>query len=207
MTSLGMARRKSNATAATPGLAAMQRKGSLSVNQPTIINNPASLSVNLNSSATSTSFINTSASVSENSVKPLFKRCIDLIATLYSFPLFEFYLFPDGIDNYLVQSSDEALPTIAEPVEVLWHTFKLGASALFGAPLCVIYNELAATVNGAFLSPSDVSHLTVGNYPTKPCKENVYQFLTACAEMGIPLAKELSGISELYKDNTSGFMK
>ncbi|KAJ3141358.1 hypothetical protein HK100_007786 [Physocladia obscura] len=204
MTSLGITRRKSNATAATPGLTALQRKGSLSVNQPTIINNtPASLSASLSSSAPSASLTNTTATLPENpnSVKPLFKRCIDLIATLYSFPLFEFYLFPDGIENYLVQSSDDSLPTIAEPVEVLWHTFKLGA------PLCVIYNELAATVNGAFLSPSDVSHLIVGTYPTKPCKENVYQFLTACAEMGIPLSKELSGISELYKDNTSGFMK
>ncbi|KAJ3391495.1 hypothetical protein HDU84_005870 [Entophlyctis sp. JEL0112] len=136
------------------------------------------------------------------SSKPLFQRCIDLIATLYSFPLFEFYLFPDGVDAYLIPSLDEnSLPTIAEPVEVLWHTFKLGA------PLCVIYNELAATTTGAFLEPDDVSYVTPNHYPTMPCKDNLYKFVAACSEANIPQAKEVGGISDLYKDHTGGFMK
>ncbi|KAJ3354331.1 hypothetical protein HDU83_005486 [Entophlyctis luteolus] len=138
-----------------------------------------------------------------SAIKPLFQRCIDLIATLYSFPLFEYYLFPEGIDSYLVPSLDDsALPTLADPVELLWHTFKLGA------PLCVIYNELAATTTGTFLQPDDVSTVTPSYYPTIPCKDNLFKFVTACAnDLQIPLAKEMRGISDLYKDNTSGFMK
>ncbi|KAJ3063574.1 hypothetical protein HDU98_000604 [Podochytrium sp. JEL0797] len=141
-------------------------------------------------------------------LKPLFQRCIDLIATLYSFPLFEFYLFPDGLDAYLMaaplttSSDSQSLPAIADPVEVLWNCFKLGA------PLCVIYNELAATSTGSFLNPDDVSGIRPPFYPSKPCKDNLYKFITACrSEMNIPQALELSGVSELYKDDTAGFMK
>ncbi|KAJ3078056.1 hypothetical protein HK100_010845, partial [Physocladia obscura] len=142
-------------------------------------------------------FSNTSAGP-----KPLFQRCVDLIATLYSFPLFEFFLFPNGIDEYLVPSLDESqMPTIDNPIEILWHTFKLGA------PLCIVYNELATATSGKFLEPADISSVAPGNYPNIPCKDNLFRFVSACTEMNIPLAKELGGISELYKDNTAGFMK
>ncbi|KAJ3120164.1 hypothetical protein HK100_012911 [Physocladia obscura] len=134
--------------------------------------------------------------------KPLFQRCVDLIATLYSFPLFEFFLFPNGIDEYLVPSLDDSqMPTIDNPIDILWHTFKLGA------PLCIVYNELATATSGKFLEPADISTITPGNYPNIPCKDNLFRFVSACTEMQIPLAKELGGISELYKDNTAGFMK
>ncbi|ORY40088.1 hypothetical protein BCR33DRAFT_719503 [Rhizoclosmatium globosum] len=135
--------------------------------------------------------------------KPLFQRCVDLIATLYSFPLFEFYLFPDGVEAYLQQAEDpSALPAISDPVEVLWNCFKLGA------PLCVVYNELAAATTGSFLKPADVSTVRPPFYPTMPCKDNLYKFITACRqEMNMQLAAELGGVSELYKDDTAGFMK
>ncbi|KAI8829554.1 hypothetical protein BJ741DRAFT_622700 [Chytriomyces cf. hyalinus JEL632] len=140
---------------------------------------------------------------SSNDAKPLFQRCIHLIAQLYPFPLFEFYLFPDGIDAYMIPSMDGGLlPVIADPVDVLWNCFKLGA------PLCVIYNELAKTTTGVFLNVDDVSGIRAPFYPTKPCKDNLYKFITACrSEIKMPQAQELSGVSELYKDDTSGFMK
>ncbi|KAJ3031209.1 UNVERIFIED_CONTAM: hypothetical protein HDU68_005815 [Siphonaria sp. JEL0065] len=130
--------------------------------------------------------------------KPLFQRCIDLIGVLYSFPLFEFYLFPDGIAAYLNSEAQ-----IAEPVDVLWNCFKLGA------PLCVVFNELAATTTGAFLNPDDVSGIRAPFFPTKPCKDNLYRFINAChaEDLGLAAAKDLGGVSELYKDDTTGFMK
>ncbi|KAI9350264.1 hypothetical protein BDR26DRAFT_915184 [Obelidium mucronatum] len=131
------------------------------------------------------------------SVKPLFQRCLDLIATLYSFPLFEFYLFPDGLDAYVSNDAQ-----ITAPVDVLWNCFKLGA------PLCVVFNELAATTTGAFLNPDDVSGIRPPFFPTKPCKDNLYKFITACrTDANLPAAQELGGVSELYKDDTTGFMK
>ncbi|KAI8612116.1 Dbl homology domain-containing protein [Chytriomyces sp. MP71] len=138
-----------------------------------------------------------------NSTKPLFQRCIDLIAQLYPFPLFEFYLFPDGVDAYMIPAQDgSALPVIADPVDVLWNCFKLGA------PLCVVYNEISKTTTGVFLNVDDVSGIRAPFYPTKPCKDNLYKFITACrSELHLVQAQELSGVSELYKDDTAGFMK
>ncbi|KAJ3017791.1 UNVERIFIED_CONTAM: hypothetical protein HDU68_011481, partial [Siphonaria sp. JEL0065] len=133
---------------------------------------------------------------SEQKTKPLFKRCIDLIAALYTFPLFEFYLFPDGLDEYIYEGY------ITEPVDVLWNCFKLGA------PLCVVYNELAVTTTGEYLEPDDVFHIRPPLWPSKPCKANLYKFIAAChGNDSLPSAKDLGGVSELYKDEMDGFLK
>ncbi|KAJ3119199.1 hypothetical protein HK100_000427 [Physocladia obscura] len=131
--------------------------------------------------------------------KSLYQRCIDLLANLYSFPpLFEFFLSQNDL---IPDLSHFHLHTIADPLNILWHTFKLGA------PLCILYNELAFATTGKFLEPTSISAVTPGNYPKIPCKDNLYKFIAACTENNIPLAKEIGGISDLYKDNTHGFMK
>ncbi|KAJ3287299.1 hypothetical protein HDU79_005808 [Rhizoclosmatium sp. JEL0117] len=131
--------------------------------------------------------------------KSLYQRCMDLIATLYSFPLFEFYLFPNGVNAHLANSNDTFY--IADPVEVLWNCFKLGV------PLCVIYNKLAAITSGVYIEPSDVSNVRPPFFPTSPCKDSYDKFINACnKDMNIQ-SVEVFDKSELYKDDTAGFMK
>ncbi|KAJ3328042.1 hypothetical protein HDU76_010694 [Blyttiomyces sp. JEL0837] len=122
----------------------------------------------------------------------LFATCMSLIETLYSFPLFEFYLFPDGWEIY-----NQPDAPLLDPVAILWGTFKLGA------PLCMIYNQLSPRTP---LNVSDVSAIRPGDYK-KVCKDNVYHFILACRnELQLSEANDFS-ISELYKDDTHGFMK
>ncbi|KAJ3302948.1 hypothetical protein HDU76_005434 [Blyttiomyces sp. JEL0837] len=123
----------------------------------------------------------------------LFATCMNLIEKLYSFPLFEFYLFPDGWEQYTQPDSP-----MMDPVAVLWNAFRLGA------PLCMIYNQLSP--NQSPLNVGDVSGIRVGEYK-KVCKDNVYHFILACRnELNLAEAGDFS-ISELYKDETHGFMK
>ncbi|KAI9364500.1 hypothetical protein DFJ73DRAFT_934402 [Zopfochytrium polystomum] len=118
---------------------------------------------------------------------------MQLIEKLYSFPLFEFYLFPEGLSMYL----DPIAPVFIQPVPVLWDAFRLGA------PLCMVYNHLNLAQP---LKVSDVSSVRPGQY-VKVCKDNVYHFVVACKDqLHIPEAKDFTP-SELYKDDTHGFMK
>ncbi|KAJ3141388.1 hypothetical protein HK100_007424 [Physocladia obscura] len=136
------------------------------------------------------------------SSKPLFQRCIDLVANLCSFSYFKSLLFANDIQEYPISNlKNSYLPTVADPLELLWHLFKLGA------PLCVLYNKLAEINSGRLLQHGDISGITSDEYPKIPCKDNLYKFLSACIEMNIPLAQEIGGISVLYKDNIAGFMK
>ncbi|KAJ1547950.1 hypothetical protein HK405_004562 [Cladochytrium tenue] len=123
----------------------------------------------------------------------LFATCMTLIEKLYSFPLFEFYLFPDGTSQFTEGQS----PAIIEPINVLWAAFRLGA------PLCMVYNQLAVTQP---LNVADVSGVRPGQYG-KLCKDNVYRFVVACRdELRMPEARDFT-TSELYKDDTHGFVK
>ncbi|KAJ1568390.1 hypothetical protein HK405_002475, partial [Cladochytrium tenue] len=123
----------------------------------------------------------------------LFATCMILIEKLYSFPLFEFYLFPDGTSQFTEGPS----PAIIEPINVLWAAFRLGA------PLCMVYNQLAVTQP---LNVADVSGVRPGQYG-KLCKDNVYRFVIACRdELRMPEARDFT-TSELYKDDTHGFFK
>ncbi|KAJ1567169.1 hypothetical protein HK405_006915, partial [Cladochytrium tenue] len=123
----------------------------------------------------------------------LFATCMTLIEKLYSFPLFEFYFFPEGTAMY----TDPAYPVMIEPISMLWGAFRLGA------PLCMIYNQLAVTQP---LNVADVSEVVPGQY-TKVCKENLYHFVVACRnELQIGEALDFTP-SELYKEDTHGFVK
>ncbi|KAJ3217452.1 hypothetical protein HDU67_007922 [Dinochytrium kinnereticum] len=129
---------------------------------------------------------------SNTPVKSLFQSCMSLIEKLYGFPLFEFYLFPDGIEMYQTDP-----PPLIDPVAILWGCFRLGA------PLCMLYNQLSPRTP---LNVSDVSAIRPPKY-TNVCKDNVYHFIVACKnDLGLS-EKDVFTISELYKDDTNVFVK
>jgi cell division control protein 24 len=67
----------------------------------------------------------------------------------------------------------------------------------------MIYNQLQPR---SLLNVADVSGVVPGQYG-KVCKDNVYHFILACRqELNLPEASDFS-ISELYKDDTHGFVK
>ncbi|KAJ3415667.1 hypothetical protein HDV05_004345 [Chytridiales sp. JEL 0842] len=121
----------------------------------------------------------------------LFSTCMSLIEKLYSFPLFEFYLFPDGTHLYTLPDAP-----LIDPVAVLWNCFRLGA------PLCMIYNQLNPQNP---LKVSDVSSVRPPEYK-KVCKDNVYHFILALKKE-LKLTEADFSISDIYKDDTHGFMK
>jgi hypothetical protein len=43
----------------------------------------------------------------------LYATCTTMISTLYSFPLFEFYLFPDGEEMYMMPDSPMIEPVVS----------------------------------------------------------------------------------------------
>ncbi|KAJ3195575.1 hypothetical protein HK101_011718, partial [Irineochytrium annulatum] len=125
-------------------------------------------------------------------VKSIFQQCIDMIETLYGFPLFEFYLFPDGVEMYQADP-----PAPIDPIAILWGCFRLGA------PLCMLYNQLNPRQP---LNVSDVSTIRPPKY-TNVCKDNVYHFILACQnDLGID-KKQMFSISDVYKDDTNDFVK
>ena len=122
----------------------------------------------------------------------LFSNCLTLIEKLYSFPLFEFYLFPDGVEILQLQDSP-----LIDPISILWSCFRLGA------PLCMIYNQISPH---APLNVSDVSSIRPPNY-TAICKKDVYNFIVACRDNLQIKEVENFQLSELYKEDTHGFVK
>ena len=124
----------------------------------------------------------------------LYQQTMTTIEQLYSIPQFEFYLFPEGLES-LMETTD-GNPMI-DPVAVLWGCFRLGA------PLCHLAN-LLPSMRTKLLPIPDVSGITTYN---NTCKKCVYHFLIVCKdELKIP-DDQLFNISELYKDDTNGFIK
>ncbi|KAJ3075500.1 hypothetical protein HK102_005592, partial [Quaeritorhiza haematococci] len=127
-----------------------------------------------------------------NSPVSLYQQCLQLLEKLYSLPGFEFYLFPQGVDVLL---SDKNFRF--DPVNILWESFRLGS------PLCALFNHLRP-VNT--LEVADVSSIQPGKWDNK-CKKSVYHFLVACKQDLRLSEDDVFTISELYKDDTNGFVK
>ena len=117
----------------------------------------------------------------------LYQQCVTLIEKLYSLPNFDEYLFPHGVSN-----------TVFDPVSVLWNSLRLGA------PLCVLFNVLRPRKP---LDVVDVVHPPPGGKVSNACKAAVYHFLIACKNELQLGSDEVFTISELYKDDTNGFVK
>ncbi|KAG5513318.1 hypothetical protein PMAC_001381 [Pneumocystis sp. 'macacae'] len=119
----------------------------------------------------------------------IYQICREIHERLLEVPNFEIYLnnarsqndlFPTGITN--------------DPVSLLWQCFRQGAS------LCALYNALKPEKP---LTINPKAHLTSMN----ACKANVYHFLLACRnELGYK-DNDLFSISQLYQDDTNGFVK
>ncbi|KAG4305943.1 hypothetical protein PORY_000853 [Pneumocystis oryctolagi] len=119
----------------------------------------------------------------------IYQMCREIHERLLDVPNFEVYLnnaksqhdlFPAGITN--------------DPVSLLWQCFRQGAS------LCALYNALKPEKP---LSVNPKAYLTSMN----ACKASVYHFLLACRnELGYG-DNDLFSISQLYQDDTNGFVK
>lgn len=80
-----------------------------------------------------------------------------------------------------------------DPVSILQECFRLGV------PLCHLYNQ-----NNPQL-PLEIESVQHGVYG-KTSKKALYHFITSCKEV-LGLHDQTLGITDLYKDDTSGFVK
>ncbi|KAJ3107852.1 hypothetical protein HDU96_007763 [Phlyctochytrium bullatum] len=134
----------------------------------------------------------TSAPAAPAPVKSLFQSCMSMIEKLYGFPMFEWYLFPDGVEAYQADP-----PPLIDPVAILWACFRLGA------PLCTLYNQLNPR---APLKVADVTGIRPPKY-TNVCKDNVYRFIVSCKnELGLS-EQDVFAVSDPYKEDTNSFVK
>ncbi|KAF1997405.1 hypothetical protein P154DRAFT_537226 [Amniculicola lignicola CBS 123094] len=118
----------------------------------------------------------------------LFQRCLNLQQRLRSIP---------GFDKWMDEEEEKA-DDDADPVTLLWRTFRRGY------PLMDIYNALGPKV------PLVVDEVGPGKKPPsedRKARLAAYKFLQACiGELKFP-SEECFMISELYGDDTTGFVK
>ncbi|KAF9432484.1 hypothetical protein BGZ76_010721 [Entomortierella beljakovae] len=128
-----------------------------------------------------------------NSVVSLYQSCLNLIERLSGVPDFEEYLNPDMLQNTQAGTPLGSSPN--DPVNQLWVLFRLGS------PLCCIFNGLR---------PREL--LKINNTDTNlsnnnACKAAVFRFLVACRTELQFSEEDLFTITELYQDDTNGFVK
>lgn len=86
------------------------------------------------------------------------------------------------------------LSSARDPVTELWKCFRLGAS------LCHLYNATQPDIELSVRPEATMSNLNA-------CKAEVYHFLLACKNHLGFADEALFSISELYSENTNGFVK
>lgn len=123
----------------------------------------------------------------------LYQQCLHLAGRLLCVPGFEIYLDPD-VNPDIVTFPDGSLSPASDPVKALWTAFRTGAA------LCALYNGGRPKEP---LEVKDLDDLTSLN----DCKKSVYRFLLACKTELQFRDNQLFSISELYKDDTNGFVK
>ncbi|KAG5461166.1 MAG: Dbl homology domain-containing protein, partial [Olpidium bornovanus] len=123
----------------------------------------------------------------------LYQQCLHLAGRLLCVPGFEIYLDPD-VNPDIVTFPDGSLSPASDPVKALWTAFRTGAA------LCALYN------GGRPKEPLEVKDLD-GLTSLNDCKKSVYRFLLACKTELQFRDNQLFSISELYKDDTNGFVK
>lgn len=103
----------------------------------------------------------------------------------------------DFEDLYMKDVEDVGSPLSAsatDPVSDLWRLFRLGAS------LCHIYNATLPEIELSVRPEPSTTNLNA-------CKAEVYHFLLACKNHLHFADEDLFTISELYSENTNGFVK
>lgn len=113
----------------------------------------------------------------------LFQRCLNLQQRLRAIP---------GFERWMLEEEDKA-DDDADPVTLLWRTFRRGY------PLMDIYNALGPKV------PLSVDENRIAE--KNRSKTAAYKFIQACVgELKFP-SEECFIISDLYGDDTTGFVK
>lgn len=108
----------------------------------------------------------------------MFDRSIELLAKLERIP---------GFPSYLNDSSND--PSLGkDPVSLLWSTFRKGYPLMY----------LISLLNDTEFEQPVVSNQRTG-------KEYIYKFRNSCKDLYGE--SELFGISEIYKDDSSGYVK
>ncbi|KAG0329737.1 hypothetical protein BGZ99_000472 [Dissophora globulifera] len=128
-----------------------------------------------------------------NSVVSLYQSCLNLTERLAGVPNFEDYLNPD-----LLQATQAGTPSGSspnDPVNQLWVLFRLGS------PLACIFNGLRPK------EPLKIDNADTNLSNINACKASVFRFLVACRKELQFGEDDLFSISELYQDDTNGFVK
>ena len=112
----------------------------------------------------------------------LFQICVSLRQRLHGVP---------GFSESLLEEEEDA-DEDTDPVTLLWRTFRRGY------PLMLLYNALR---------PNQPLTIPTGVREEKKGKAATFKFLQACSvDLGFPL-EEMFIISDLYGDDTTGFVK
>ncbi|KAF8928740.1 hypothetical protein BGZ58_009394, partial [Dissophora ornata] len=128
-----------------------------------------------------------------NSVVSLYQSCLNLIERLAGVPDFEQYLDPELLLN--IQAGSPSTMSPNDPVSQLWILFRLGA------PLACIFNGLRPK------QPLKINNTDTSVNNVNACKASVFHFLVACLQELQFKDDDLFTISELYQDDTNGFVK
>lgn len=128
----------------------------------------------------------------------LFQQCQQLYDRLSSIPNYSkrfiqpFHAVPD-------QSSTTGSPS---NFQILWNSFRQGASLCF---LLELYSP--NSIENVNDLPRDMHLLDYTAFTTNDCKANVYKVLVASRQKLGLQESELFSLSELYRDETQGFIK
>ncbi|CAG8679152.1 20784_t:CDS:10, partial [Gigaspora margarita] len=127
----------------------------------------------------------------------LYPQCQDLLGRLYCVEGFEQYLI-QGQNSMQSNGSIVGTPTSEngpsslilkeDPVTLLWQTFRLGY------PLCALFNAF---------KPKKPLKVTIEDSKPKAC---VYNFLVACREEFQLKPEQIFSITQLFQDDTNGFV-
>ncbi|RKP28125.1 Dbl homology domain-containing protein [Syncephalis pseudoplumigaleata] len=118
-----------------------------------------------------------------------FQTSLQIIDRLSCIPGFDYYLDPE----YLTAVADTDIPTI-DPVTTLWCIFRIGNA------LCELVNIGRPQNPVPINADNSLASLNL-------CKKSVFHFLVACKnDFGIR-SEDVFAISELYQQDTNGFVK
>jgi len=127
-----------------------------------------------------------------NSVVSLYQSCLNLLERLSGVPDFDQYLDPK-----LLQNTQAGSPTGSpnDPVNQLWVLFRMGS------PLATIFNGLRPR------EPLSINNTDANLSNVNACKASVFHFLVACRTELQLSEDDLFTISQLYQDDTNGFVR
>ncbi|KAF9935450.1 hypothetical protein FBU30_000048 [Linnemannia zychae] len=123
----------------------------------------------------------------------LYLSCLNLIERLAGVPDFEQFLSPDLLLRLQAESALDSTPN--DPVSQLWILFRLGT------PFGCILNGFKPS------QPFDIQSAELSLTNVNACKEWVFRFIVACLKEHQFEKENVFTISELYHDNTNGFVK